>query len=123
VRRLLESLYGTCRTNYRFDWPAQLSKYQGTPIFGDLERIVLALRGHRGHTSFVRSDEVSACDFFVPEPSPGFILEYDESQHFTRPRELTLLLYPDVPLRFSRDRWVSLCIRCDARLEMTRRPC
>jgi len=54
------------------------------------------------------------CDYFVPEP--GFILEFDESQHFTTPRSIALQSYPStLPIGFDRDRWRALCKKISAR--------
>jgi len=48
-------------------------------------------------------------DFFVP--NPGFIVEFDESQHFTKPREKALSNYPDtLNLGFDRSKWNNLWI-------------
>ena len=57
---------------------------------------------------------MSPCDFWVP--APGFIVEFDESQHFTSPRKLVFSAYPDNhPIGFSRDRWIALCEKHNAR--------
>lgn len=48
------------------------------------------------------------CDFYVADPP--FILEFDESQHFSRARLITLELYPETAkLGFSIQRWRELC--------------
>jgi hypothetical protein len=41
----------------------------------------------------VKSRTLRPCDFFVP--NPGFIVEFDESQHFTKPRRIALQNYPE----------------------------
>ena len=57
---------------------------------------------------------MAPCDFWVPDP--GFIVEFDESQHFTIPRKLAFSAYPDEhSLGFSRDRWIFLCEKHNAR--------
>jgi hypothetical protein len=54
------------------------------------------------------------CDFFIS--APPFIVEFDESQHFSRARLITLSLYPEtIPLGFSPARWQKLCSEIDAR--------
>ncbi len=46
---------------------------------------------------------------------PPFIVEFDESQHFSRSRLITLANYPEnFPLGFSRARWQELCCAIDA---------
>jgi len=48
------------------------------------------------------------CDFYVIDPP--FILEFDESQHFSRPRLVTLSFYShDIRMGFSVTRWQELC--------------
>ena len=61
-----------------------------------------------------KSRTSGACDYWVPDP--GFIVEFDEGQHFTRPRKLALSVYaPAHPLGFSAKRWMELCEHHDAR--------
>ena len=116
VRELLERIYGTCLQNHRFSWPAHLSFYAGTSIFPALRKVATALEAYRGFgfEDFVRAKTVAPCDFWVPDP--GFIVEFDESQHFTIPRKMVLSAYPDDhPMGFSRDRWIALCEKHNAR--------
>ena len=116
VRELLERIYGTCLQNHKFSWPAHFSFYEGTSIFSALRKVATALEAYRGFSfeDFVRAKTVAPCDFWVPDP--GFIVEFDESQHFTIPRKLVLSAYPDDhPMGFSRDRWISLCEKHNAR--------
>lgn len=114
IRQLLESIYGTCMPNHRFPWSAQLAAYRDTAIFSTLKTILHSLESFRGHTGFAKVETLPPCDFFVP--NPGFIVEFDESQHFTLPRKITLLLYPpDSNVRFSIARWVTLCDKHNAK--------
>ena len=116
VRELLERLYGTCFVNHRFDWETSLAAYRGTPIEPTLRKVATALKTHRGFGvgDFVKADLLAACDFWVPDP--GFIVEFDESQHFTAPRKLALSAYTaEHPLSFSAERWIALCEQHDAR--------
>ena len=40
----------------------------------------------------------------------GFILEWDERQHFTVPRKIALELYPEkLKIGFEKKRWIELC--------------
>ncbi len=116
VRELLERIYGKCLANHGFSWPAQLSSYKGTSIFSALQSVVRVLEEYRGFCSknFVRAKTVAPCDFWVPDP--GFVVEFDESQHFTAPRKLALSMYPDDRgPGFSREYWTSLCEMHNAR--------
>jgi hypothetical protein len=46
-------------------------------------------------------------DFFLPSFNKA--IEFDERQHFTEERRVSLECYPAVPLGFDRDRWIRLC--------------
>ena len=114
--KLLENIYGTCLVNHKFFWRTHLSSYAGTPIHSALQRVAAILEKYRGFgfEDFVRTKTLPPCDYWVPDP--GFIVEFDESQHFTNPRKLALSEYPgNQPLGFSREHWVKLCEQHDAR--------
>ena len=116
VRELLVRIYGKCLANHRFDWPTHLSSYAGTQIYSTLRELAAILEKYRGFAlkDFVRTETLAACDFWLPDP--GFILEFDERQHFTTPRKLTLHAYPDdLALGFSGKQWISHCERHDAK--------
>ncbi len=86
----------------------------GTPYYEPLQTVFESLQKHRGHEEFVRARKLPNVDFFIP--SHGLILEFDESQHFTTPRETTLCNYPDqIELGFDRDRWIRLCRKLQKR--------
>ena len=58
---------------------------------------------------FGKADGFLTPDAYFPEPY-YFIFEFDELQHFTAPRQMTLTLYPaDVPLAFDREQYLRLC--------------
>ena len=108
VRELLTTLYGNCQVNHSFPWSALPQDYANASIGSLLERIQSELGNFRGHRDFIKSMQMPPCDYFVS--NPPFILEFDESQHFTRPRLITLSLYPDdLKLGFSPSQWRELC--------------
>ena len=114
IRRLLERIYGRVEENRRFEVGTRPEDYRGTPYYSKLKEIYEALQNHRGFKDFVRAKMLPHCDFFVP--NPGFILEFDESQHFTLPRKIALERYPDdLKMGFSRERWMMLCQRIDSK--------
>jgi hypothetical protein len=113
IGELLLALYGHCRVNHSFPWSALPQDYGRSPIGSLVERIRLALGQLRGHHDFIKSALVPPCDYFVSDPP--FILEFDESQHFSRPRSVTLSLYPDeLRVGFPVARWLDLCREIDA---------
>lgn len=88
--------------------PAPLSSYMNSPYYATLEKIYKALQKYRGYENFVRSKKLKEVDFFIP--SPGFVLEFDERQHFTIPRKIALSLYPDdIKIDFDKKLWMTLC--------------
>ncbi|MFQ5871020.1 MAG: hypothetical protein ACE5IJ_05410 [Thermoplasmata archaeon] len=113
VAGLLEALYGNVRANHRLPvgtWPRD---FRGTPHSESLGRIIADLMDYRGHHDFVRTGTLPRVDFYVP--NPGFVIEFDESQHFTSCRKLTLERYPaDLELGYDHLRWVRLCEKIDA---------
>lgn len=111
---MLLAIYGDCRTGHAFPWPAGPEPYQKTIIGDALRQILTALQRSRGHEGFVKSAQVPPCDFFVP--NPAFILEFDESQHFTQARAVTLSLYPpELETGFSVEEWSHWCRAIDAK--------
>jgi hypothetical protein len=79
-----------------------------------LEQIRNALGDWRGHRDFIKSALVPPCDYFISD-SP-FIVEFDESQHFSQARLITLANYPEnFSLGFSLSRWQELCRDIDAK--------
>lgn len=113
VGALLKAVYGDCRLNAQFSWPSHPDDYANTPIGALLQQICAGLGDLRGHRDFIKHPQVPPCDFHLIDPP--FILEFDESQHFSRPRLVTLALYPaDLKMGFSGDLWQELCREIDA---------
>lgn len=111
VQELLHQIYGEVKPNCNLRIPAKPEDCIGSTFGKELETIHIALQSHRGFGDFVRAKKnIAPVDFYVPEP--GFIVEFDESQHFTAPRKTALSNYPDnLKLGFDRDRWNNLYIR------------
>ena len=58
--------------------------------------------------------QMPPCDYFVSDPP--FIVEFDENQHFSRARLVTLNNYPaNAQIGFPISRWRELCREIDAR--------
>jgi len=115
VRKLLEKIYGRVEENYKFrvgTLPEDFKK--NSPYYSKLKKIYEKLQDHREYRDFLKAKTLPNCDFFVR--NPGFIVELDESQHFTLPRKITLEEYPtNLELRFSKERWIRLCEKIDAK--------
>lgn len=108
IRGLLERLYGPVEVGKRFGMGTAPQAFSASEWFPQLQRTFDDLRQARGFIDFVRSPELSGCDYFVPDT--GFMIEFDESQHFTALRECALSQYSEsMPLGFDRDTWIALC--------------
>ena len=113
VEAMLRKLYGVVESNYKFTVGAHIEDYRGRPFYSDLEKIFTDLQNYRGYKSFVGTSTLPRCDYFIP--NPGFLVEFDESQHFTIPRKRALLNYPDsLKLGFFKEKWINLCSKIQA---------
>ncbi len=121
IRGFLERIYGKVEQNYKLEVGTCLEDFLNTSCYSKLKEIYEALQNHRGFREFVDTETLYPCDFFVP--NPGFIVEFDESQHFTLPRKITLEMYPnELELGFNREKWVTLCEKINARDNDKRKP-
>ncbi len=114
VRKLLEKIYGKVEQGYKFKVGTYPEGFINTPYYTKLKEIYESLKNHRGFKEFVKAKTLPNCDFFVP--NAGFIVEFDESQHFTLPRKITLKNYPEkLELGFDRERWIGQCEKINAK--------
>lgn len=112
VHRMLSVLYGAVEVNWEVDICCSVEDMRLTNSYRALKRIYEALKKHRHYEHFVRAKKLPRVDFYVL--SRSLIVEFDESQHFTRPRDITLGLYPSgLRMRFPVNRWRSLCQELD----------
>ncbi len=108
VKQLLEAIFGNVEVNYDLKLPARLEGYSDTDIYADIEPIYLQLQKYRGFDVFVKAKKLPRVDFFIP--GEDLIVEFDESQHFTKPREITLSYYPkEKEYGYSIQKWYALC--------------
>ena len=116
IAELLERIYGACERNKMFKWPTALGDYADTAIHSVLSDVAQTLKAHRGYDidTVVKAGVLAGCDYWVPYP--GFVVEFDERQHFSHPRKRALSTYADrARLGFSARRWMDLCEQHDAR--------
>lgn len=107
IRKLLDRIYGKVELNFKFKVGTRPEEFKNTPFYDDLVRIYRVLQNYRGFREFVKAKTLPRCDFFIPRP--GFIVEFDESQHFTVPRKIALERYPELELGFDKEEWIMLC--------------
>lgn len=109
---MLTKIFDRVETNYDLKLSTRVDDYKKTNVYETLKKIYQALCDFRGFKSIVNSKKLAKADFFIPEK--GFIIEFDESQHFTKPRAIALQHYPkNKRFGFSVDRWRLLCEKLD----------
>lgn len=112
---LLTNACGKIEKQYSLKIKTHIEDYSSA-IFGrDLQIIYEALSEFRGHKKLVRDSNLRPSDFFAGEA--GFIIEFDEAQHFTEPRAISLQNYPRaLSLGFNRERWLEMCTTLNIRM-------
>lgn len=76
-------------------------------ISGEYAALYDALSAYRGNKDFAKKNVTLRCDFVCE--GKKLIVEYDERQHFSEARRVSLLSYPDVQLHFDRQLWIDAC--------------
>lgn len=113
VKAMLESIYGKVYAAYSFNFGTLPEEYAKSPLYPILKEIYSSLQALKGNREFVRARSLPPVDYYVP--NPGFVVEFDESQHFTACRKLALSQYSDdLPVNFNIERWVQLCSEINA---------
>lgn len=107
-RDLLAAVFGSVESNYDLNIPCRLEGFNGTEFASNLGQIYDKLKQYRGFEHFVKATKLPRVDYFIP--NGGLIIEFDESQHFTKPREISFRHYPDnLTVGFSVEKWTVLC--------------
>jgi hypothetical protein len=108
IIELLRKLFKDVKVDHDFLVGIPSLKDQGQHYYSGLKNIREALESHRGHRNFVRIKKIPRCDLYVTEP--GFVVELDESQHFSTARGISLSHYPpDFNFGFNTREWINLC--------------
>jgi hypothetical protein len=113
VHTLLQTVFGEVHPNWASGWPCRVEDLSPTPTALALPQVYRALVAYRGHENFVRANTLPRCDFFIPPGNfgQGFLVEFDEEQHFTIPRGMTLTAIPTkLSVAFDLPRWLNLAI-------------
>lgn len=76
-------------------------------IEGDYENLYKSLSEYRGDKAFAKRNVQLRCDFVCE--SEKLIIEYDERQHFSEARKVSLLSYQDILVFFNRQLWIQAC--------------
>ncbi len=111
VFEMLGKIYGKENVfeNYNIQLPSKVEEFKANSLSDDLDSIYKNLQNYRGYEDFVRAKKLPNVDYFVKNQ---FILEFDESQHFTKPRLIALENYPSkLSLGYKKEKWLELCER------------
>lgn len=76
-------------------------------IEGVYRKVYEALFSYRGDRSFAKKNVVLRCDFVCE--GKKLIIEYDERQHFSEARRISLEAYDDIDVLFDRSLWIKAC--------------
>lgn len=108
IYKLLQAAFGEVEKQFDLNLPCNLNDYKTSNSYKDLEEIYSNLQTYRGFKNFVKAKKLPKIDYFVYDPE--MIVEFDESQHFTQPRAISLKNYPSyLKLGFDKDKWLQRC--------------
>jgi very-short-patch-repair endonuclease len=103
LQLLLNRIYnGDIVCEKTFPWLKSPKQIEG--VYKDLYR---DLSNYRGDSTFAKKNVSLRCDFVCE--SEKIIIEYDERQHFTEARKISLLSYKDIKLDYDRELWIEAC--------------
>ena len=112
IQDVLTRLFGDVEEQYDLQLPAVIDDFKNYACYESLAKIYQILTGYRGYDSFVRSAKLPRVDYYIP--SIRMVVEFDEAQHFTRPRLMSLRSYPqNLALGYDRQRWMELAQTLD----------
>jgi len=102
---LLQKHIGIIHTEKRFPWMKTPDPKKLPPEY---KPIATALKKYRSHSGFLKPNYHLLCDIVVDDLK--LIIEYDENQHFSKARLITLEKYPTkIKLGFSLKDWMEYC--------------
>jgi len=111
LQRLLQKNYGQIETEKKFEW---LRTPDQNNLPSEYVEIVTALSNYRQNQGFKKSNYPLSCDMVVEKQK--LIIEYDERQHFSKARRITLVNYPaKIQLHYSKEKWIAACERINAK--------
>jgi hypothetical protein len=108
IIEMFRALYGSVKIEHKMQIKARLEDYINEDYYEDLYSIYNSLKNYRENDNFVRSNFLQPCDIYIP--NPGFVVELDESQHFSLLRKESLKHYPrDLNSGFDVKKWIEQC--------------
>ena len=99
---ILSTLYSDLEKEVKFDWCTSHS------IFGLYDNIYSSIKSYKNFDFVPTRNTKLACDYVSRKSH--LVIEYDEIQHFTYQRQLSLEAYPDdIKLYYNKETWIRLC--------------
>jgi very-short-patch-repair endonuclease len=111
LQLLLQKHYGYIECEKPFDWLKTPDHYS---LPEEYRKIVAVLSNYRNQKGFQKSHYQLFCDIVLNDLK--LIIEYDEYQHFSKARKITLENYPEnIQLNFPKEKWIEACDRINAK--------
>ena len=111
LQRVLQKSFGIIETEKKFEW---LKTPNPKQLPDEYRKIVDALIKYRNQKTFLKPNYPLACDIVIEQCK--IIIEYDENQHFSQARKITLENYPEnVKVYFRKDYWIEQCNKINAK--------
>lgn len=112
LRRALHNLFGnTVDIEITIEEISSSETVDNANDYGKIIKDLSAFRGHKNFNNNIRQPEF---DFVIP--GKRIIIEYDERQHFSKARAISLNNYPkDIKTFFDKSTWIKLCKEFNAK--------
>lgn len=111
LQTVLQKSFGIIETEKKFEW---LKTPNPEQLPAEYRKIVEALIKYRNQKTFLKPNYPLACDIVIEQHK--IIIEYDENQHFSQARKITLKNYPEnAKVYFPKDYWIEQCNKINAK--------
>lgn len=111
LQLLLQKYFGYIEVEKKFEW---LKTPDCNNIPKEYISIVSSLEKYRNQNGFNKSNYSLLCDIVLEDLK--LIIEYDENQHFSIARKISLENYPkNINLYFSKEFWIKSCEKINAK--------
>ena len=111
IQRLLQKHFGHIEKEKKLDL-MKTPNQENLPK--EYSQIVKALSKYRNQNGFQKSNYQLLCDIVLEDHK--LIIEYDENQHFSKARQVTLENYEQtIKLHFSKETWINACKKINAK--------
>lgn len=108
---MFQKHFGHIETEKKLEW-LKTPNHNNLPK--EYKAIANALSKYRNQNGFKKSNYHLQCDIVLDEQK--LIIEYDENQHFTKARKITLENYPSsIYLSYPKQSWITACEKINAK--------